>query len=203
MLPDGFCRARTPEGSADPTQEELDGSQNVKNHETTVSNQPQTENRRPIILLDIDGVLNPSLCPNSGGERPLLRLPNDKRALVRRLARCGRIAWVSTWPADIVAGLESQLDLKSPPLRVTMVFRPADADVPTPKLASVTRWLERMNAAGEADWNSVVWVDDVLGDDAQTWAKDHRQPVHLEKPEPDLGLTEVHVARIEAFVAPA
>ena len=30
----------------------------------------------------------------------MLLLSNEKRALVRRLARSGRIAWVSTWPAD-------------------------------------------------------------------------------------------------------
>jgi len=156
---------------------------------------------KPIILLDIDGVLNPAVCPGSGGDRPLLRLSNEKRALVRRLARSGRIAWVSTWPADSVAGLEAQLELDVEPLRVTMVFRQADADMPTPKLTSVARWLFRMDAADDADWDSVVWVDDVLGPDARKWADEHGQPVHLEQPDPDRGLAEAHVARIEAFIA--
>lgn len=156
---------------------------------------------KPVILLDIDGVLNPSVCPASGGDRPALLLSHEKRALVRRLARSGRIAWVSTWPADMVAGLEAQLGLDAEPLRVTMVFRPADADAPTPKLTSVTRWLYRMSAAEESDWDSVVWIDDVLGSDARTWAEGHDRPVHLEQPDPGNGLTEAHVARIEAFVA--
>jgi hypothetical protein len=51
---------------------------------------------KPAILLDIEGVLNPSVCPGSGGDRPVLLLSNEKLALVRRLARSGRIAWVST-----------------------------------------------------------------------------------------------------------
>jgi hypothetical protein len=82
-----------------------------------------------------------------------------------------------------------------------MVFRPADADVPTPKLTSVTRWLYRMSATEESDWDSVVWIDDVLGPDVRNWAMEHGQPVHLEQPAPDSGLTEWHVARIEAFIA--
>jgi hypothetical protein len=165
------------------------------------SNQDGRARMKPVILLDIDGVLNPTVCPNGGGDRPLLRLSHEKRALVRRLARSGRIGWVSTWPADIVAGLEAQLELDVEPLRVTMVFRPADTDSPTPKLTSVTRWLYRMSATEESDWDSVVWIDDVLGTDARKWATEHDQPVHLEQPDPDSGLTEGHVARIEAFVA--
>lgn len=155
--------------------------------------------RKPVILLDIDGVLNPSARPGAVGERPMLRLSNEKRTLVRRLARSGRIAWVSTWPADMVAGLEAQLELNTEPVRVTLVFRQADRDVPTPKLRSVQRWLARMEAAGEADWDSVVWIDDVLGPDALAWAEAHVQPVYLVQPDPTGGLTEEHVERVEAF----
>jgi hypothetical protein len=156
----------------------------------------------PVILLDIDGVLNPAVVPG-GGDRPILRLSTEKLGLVRRLARCGRIAWVSTWPADLIGGLEAQLELDSEPLRVTLVYRSADGDEPTPKLRSVQRWLARMDAAGEAPWDSVVWADDVLGPDARAWAGRHDQPVHLERPNPESGLTEEHVQRIEAFCSGA
>jgi hypothetical protein len=101
----------------------------------------------------------------------------------------------------MVAALEAQLGLDAEPLRVTMVFRPAYADAPTPKLTSVTRWLYRMSATDDADGDSVVWIDDVLGTDARKWATEHDQPVHLEQPDPDSGLTEGDVARVEAFVA--
>ncbi|WP_422758845.1 HAD domain-containing protein [Paenarthrobacter sp. C1] len=154
---------------------------------------------KPVILLDIDGVLNPALVPQRGSERPLPRLSDTKRSLVRRLAGSGRIAWVSTWPADMVASLESQLELGAMPLRAPIVFRQAEGDVPTPKLRSVQRWLVRMDAAGEADWDSVVWIDDVLGSDSVAWAEDHDQPVCLVRPDPAVGLTEEHVEQIEAF----
>ncbi|PTT64218.1 HAD domain-containing protein [Arthrobacter sp. HMWF013] len=156
---------------------------------------------KPIILLDIDGVLNPVAGPGDGGDRPTLTLTPEKIGLVRRLAGLGRIAWVSTWPADLTAGLESQLQLEAEPLRVVMVLRPDDDGQATPKLRSVARWLARMDALGEADWDSVVWIDDVLGADARAWAHNHTQPVLLEKPVPDRGLAEVHVVAVEVFAA--
>ena len=151
---------------------------------------------KPIILLDIDGVLNPVVRPVEGG----LSLSEAKVSLVRRLAECGRIAWVSTWPADQTASLESQLELEIAPLRVTLTLRAGDSDEPTPKLRSVRRWLRRMELAGEADWDAVVWIDDVLGPDAREWAHQHHQPVLLEKPAPAQGLSEVHVVAVEVFV---
>ncbi|WLQ05877.1 HAD domain-containing protein [Arthrobacter oryzae] len=156
---------------------------------------------KPIILLDIDGVLNPALRARPGDLRPDPQLTCARTALVRRLAQCGRIAWVSTWPTEMTAELEDQLQLDVEPLRVTLLLRPADADEPTPKLRSVTRWLARMEASGDADWDSVVWIDDVLGPDAREWARScGLRPVLLEKPGPDLGLTEAHVIAVEVFV---
>ncbi|MHA7297688.1 HAD domain-containing protein [Pseudarthrobacter sp. MDT3-1] len=153
---------------------------------------------KPIILLDIDGVLNPAMEPGDGG-RPRLVITSEKIALVRRLATLGRIAWVSTWPADIVAGLESQLKLEVEPLRVVIVLRPDDEKEPTPKLRMVKRWLHRMDALGEADWDAVVWIDDVLGPDAREWAHSYSQPVLLEKPVPEKGLAEAHIVAVEVF----
>lgn len=152
---------------------------------------------KPVILLDIDGVLNPSLRGRPGAARPDPVLTCEKRVLVRRLARSGRIAWVSTWPAEMTAALECQLELDVEPLRVRLLLRPADSDEPTPKLRSVGRWLDRMEAAGDADWDSVVWIDDVLGTDAREWAHIHDQAVLLQKPDPDQGLTEAHVIAVE------
>jgi hypothetical protein len=55
-----------------------------------------------IILLDVDGVLNPKV-HRGDGDSPDPQLSDLKVALVRRLATKGRIAWVSTrrqmwWP---------------------------------------------------------------------------------------------------------
>lgn len=156
---------------------------------------------KPIILLDIDGVLNPALHGRPSALRPEPALSAEKTGLVRRLARCGRIAWVSTWPAEMTAELEDQLQLEVEPLRVTLLLRPDDDDGPTPKLRSVTRWLARMEASGDADWDSVVWIDDVLGPDARQWAHTFGRPVLLEKPSPDQGLSEAHVVAVEVFAS--
>ncbi|WP_432246228.1 HAD domain-containing protein (plasmid) [Arthrobacter sp. G.S.26] len=153
----------------------------------------------PVILLDVDGVLNPLARPDRGGDRPTLKLSDAKATLVRRLASCGRIAWVSTWPADLTNGLEAQLQLEVDPLRVTLTVRGSDDDEPTPKLRSVTRWLARMESSGDADWDSVVWIDDVLGPDARAWADGYSKPVLLEKPLWNEGLTEAHVIKVEMF----
>ena len=155
---------------------------------------------KPIILLDVDGVLNPVARHGGGGTLPELVLSDGTASLVRRLARCGRIAWVTTWPADSTAGLESQLRLDVEPLRVTLTVRAGASEEPTPKLRSVRRWLATMELLGEADWDSVVWIDDVLGPDAREWAHNHHQPVLLEKPAPGQGLSEVHVVAVEVFV---
>lgn len=156
---------------------------------------------RLLILLDIDGVLNPVARAAGPGEEPELVMSETRIALVRRLAALGRIAWVSSWPAEQRAGLEKQLQLPVEPLRVPLVSRTlSESQAATPKLRPVSHWLKRMELLGEADWDAVVWIDDVLGPDAREWAHQYNQPVLLEKPLPAQGLTEVHVVAVEVFV---
>lgn len=152
----------------------------------------------PLILLDIDGILNPKLVRDGESVEP--HLSDAKVALVRRLAAKGRIAWASSWQGDMVAKLEAQLHLEAEPLRVTITMRPGDEDRPTPKLRSVARWLVRMEMAGEADWDAVVWIDDVLGPDVHEWAHTFGKPVLLEKPDPETGLSEAHVVAVQVFL---
>ncbi|MDR6417090.1 HAD domain-containing protein [Pseudarthrobacter sulfonivorans] len=156
---------------------------------------------KPLILLDIDGVLNPTARAATTGGEPRLVLSAARVALVRRLARCGRIAWVSTWPAEQTAGLEAQLQLDEQPLRVPLPVKALnESGAATPKLRPVSRWLARMELLGDADWDSVVWIDDVLGPDARDWASQYGSPVLLEKPAPARGLMDVHVVAVEVFV---
>jgi hypothetical protein len=155
---------------------------------------------KSLILLDIDGVLNPAVQPGIDGDGPVLVLSDARRSLVRRLAVCGRIAWVSTWPLAQTSGIESQLLLSTEPLRVTLPRASLDESyAATPKLRPVSRWLARMNGAGEADWDAVVWIDDVLGPDADSWAVEQTMAVLLVKPSATTGLTAKHVEDVEAF----
>ena len=156
---------------------------------------------KPLILLGIDGVLNPLARAGSPGGPLELVLSDVKVALVNRLAAFGSIAWVSTWPEEQTAGLESQLRLGDEPLRVPLPARAlSESEAPTPKLRSVTRWLARMELSGEVTWDSVVWIDDVLGPDAHEWAHGFRHQVLLVKPVPAEGLTEAHIVAVEVFV---
>lgn len=157
---------------------------------------------RPLILLDIDGVLNPGVRAAGAGDSPGLVLSDAMAALVRRLAACGRIAWVSTWPAEQTAGLGMQLHLDAAPLRVPLPLAAlTGSEAATPKLRPVKRWLARRELLGEAAWDSVVWIDDVLGPDAYEWAQHEARPVLLVKPTPARGLIEAHVVAVEVFVA--
>lgn len=155
---------------------------------------------KPLILLDIEGVLNPEAHPNGAGDGAERSLSDAKVSLVRGLATCGRIAWVSTSPEDLSAELESQLQLEKEPLRVELAMRESDVDAPTPKLRAVTEWLAGKESAGEADWDAVVWIDDVLGQDAHEWAEGFGQPVLLEKTSPEEGLTKEQVESVKAFL---
>jgi hypothetical protein len=158
---------------------------------------------KPLILLDIDGVLNPVIRPDKDGDGPALVLSAERRGLVQRLAEHGRIAWVSTWPVTQTAGLEAQLLLTTEPLRVPLPPHTAGySDAATPKLLPVSRWLARMDAVGEADWDAVIWIDDMLGPDAFSWAEEHPMPVLLVKPVAATGLAPEHLLSVEQFSRP-
>lgn len=155
---------------------------------------------KPIILLDVNGVLNPQ--PESDGQSDNAgpHLSDLKRALVGRLAAKGRIAWVSTSPSDVLDSLEAQLELEAKPLRVPIEPEPGDDDQQTPKLGLIARWLGSMEAEGKSDWDGVVWIDDQLGPDVHDWARHYALPVLLEKPHPVEGLTEAHVVAVQVFI---
>ena len=155
---------------------------------------------KPIILLDVNGVLNPKLPPDGSSNGGNAHVSDLKAALVRRLATKGRIAWVSTSPDDVLDGLEAQLELEVNPLRVAITPVQDDEDKQTPKLGPVARWLNKMEAESAADWDAIVWVDDALGTDVHDWAHQYHQPVLLEKPNPEEGLTEAHVVAVQVFI---
>ncbi|MEW1812579.1 HAD domain-containing protein [Pseudarthrobacter phenanthrenivorans] len=155
---------------------------------------------KPLILLDINGVLNPKIRSEGSSESQHPRLSDLKAALVHRLASKGRIAWVSTSDDDFVDALEAQLELEVEPLRVAISPEPDDEHRQTPKLGSVVRWLDKMDAGGDADWDAIVWIDDALGQDVHDWAHQYQRPVLLEKPDPEEGLTDGHVVAVQVFI---
>lgn len=156
-----------------------------------------------LILLDVDGVLNPHVVSDRrrGGHR--LVLDPERAELVRRLAAVGTIVWATTWPPRLTSVLAS--DLKLPADTPAITFDggvPRDPRFPgfTGKLQSVAMWLEAETAAG-AVIDAVVWIDDNLREDAFEWAASQSVPFHVLVPDAAAGLTADEVTEIEEFLA--
>ena len=154
---------------------------------------------RPLIFLDIDGVLNPGVTHDARGAR--LVLSPERVGLVRELAAVARIVWASTVDSALTLQLTEQIDLPADTQRVRFANDlPVHPDFPgtTPKLQSIARWLDRLDTNERP--SAIVWIDDIQRADARAWAA--RQPVAtlLLQPNADRGLLEQHVAEARAFV---
>lgn len=143
---------------------------------------------RPIILLEVDGVLNPTI---AGGE---VAISSERGELVLELARAGEIVWTTSWPADVTFQLERAVGLEGQTRRVPLVGKSDGAA--TPKLQSIARWVERSTFP----LTPVVWIDDWLRSDARSWASGQDRPWLLVQPETSTGLTRVHVAAVVEFL---
>jgi hypothetical protein len=150
---------------------------------------------RPLIFVDVDGVLIPLRACPTGADRPscdhtrgihdsvgnplLDRLdPLDGRRL---LALPGDLVWATTWVADANEIIAPALG----PAALPLIDWPDGDDVPERgvhwKTAALTRW-----AAGRA----FVWLDDEVTDADRQWVAAHyRQPALLHSVDPHLGLT--------------
>ena len=149
---------------------------------------------RVLILLDVDGVLNPV------AQHPRLVLSPDRVLLVQQLAALGDIVWATTWSPTHTFHLTRDLAL---PGSTEGIAFPRDmhadpaAPAPTPKLHWVARWLARQDDPAPA----VVWIDDLLRSDAVDWADARPWPTLLVHPEPRVGLTPEHLETVARFVA--
>lgn len=146
---------------------------------------------RDLVLLDVDGVLNPRLAAGR------LHVSPERAALVRELAELGRLVWATTYPSVLAHDLGESIGLAE---RADAIAFPAELDAdphrpaPTPKLHWVRRWLGRQH------YDRAVWIDDRLGADAAEWARAEAS-VHLVSPDPREGLLPSHLAEARAFLA--
>jgi len=157
--------------------------------------------RKPLLLVDIDGVLNPFVpegepLPSGyvrhtvAGQRVLLRL--DHGMWLRALAARFELVWVSTWEAEantLVGPL-----IGAPPDLPYIRFSERTADGWTWKLPAVRRF------AGD---RPLAWLDDDPGPDVAAWAATRGAPTLVVSPDPRAGWTEVEYRRLVAFAADA
>jgi hypothetical protein len=149
---------------------------------------------RPLILLDIDGVINVSngdlregwtghlLQVDGGGEFVAVR--DDLEKLLDRLALVGDLMWASGWneSGPLLFGLLIPWLGDLPHLTFEWV------GIEVPKLATI------QEAVGD---RRVVWLDDRIPPEAAEWVASRPFPTLLVHVDPKVGLDEEHLAAIE------
>ena len=149
---------------------------------------------KPLLLLDVDGVLCP-IGPGPGesmralvvGEFPVTfseQLPSRLSDLSTRFT----LVWATSWEHDANQWLAPVLGLPELPL-ISFAGRPGRAGR-TWKLAAVRRFV------GD---QPMAWADDELGRDAHAWARRRAAPTLLLDINPARGLAVAHVEVLVEF----
>ena len=149
---------------------------------------------RPLLLLDVDGVLNPfPECPTGFEEHDFfpeddepVRLARVHAEWLRELAATFDVAWATGWGDDAnrllgpFFGLPDCAVAPMPPIP----FGPAE------KVPAVAAF------AGE---RPAAWVDDSIGPEAHEWASSRGSPTLLVPVDPAGGLLRRHVDELLAW----
>jgi hypothetical protein len=150
---------------------------------------------RPLLFVDVDGVLNPYAaltCPDGylehhlfPGEEPV-RLRTDHGPWFHELAAAFELVWGTGWN---VADRRHLVELLALPeigrgLVMTGPFHPRDK---VPAIAAV------------AAARPLAWIDDLLEPEAWAWAAARAEPTLLVPVDPCAGLDRAHVDALLAW----
>jgi hypothetical protein len=149
----------------------------------------------PILLLDVDGVLNPyPTCPPGFAEYALF--PNDDEPVrlaavhgswLHELGRCFKLVWATSWGSEANRLLCPLFELPELPV---IAFPEAPFD-PAAKTPAIDAFVGNQ---------PVAWVDDVITPEARLWAAGRKAPTLLVDVDPAAGLTRPAVDRMLEWV---
>jgi hypothetical protein len=149
--------------------------------------------QRPMLFVDIAGVLNPHSgpCPDGSDEHWLfpsddspVRVCQEHSGWLHELAQHYDLAWGTSWTASDRAALGRVLHL---PAFVGAVALPSGQFDPALKVPAI-----ELVAGGRP----LAWIDDMLTAVARAWAEHRDAPTLLIPIEPSKGLTRAHVDRL-------
>jgi hypothetical protein len=156
------------------------------------------ENGRPLLLVDVDGVISLfGTGTDPGGCVPALveGIPHllSRRAgpLLTRLARTFECVWCTGWE-DRADGHLPHL-LGAPVGWPHIVFSDRPEDDAHWKLGGIDAFAGRSRA--------LAWIDDAHDARCHAWAQERPGPTLLVATETAVGLTEAHVEEVEAWAA--
>jgi ADP-ribosylglycohydrolase len=159
------------------------------------SGQPDRE--RPLLLVDVDGVLNPYAPPDGesadgyeerhvGAQRVLLSRRHGH--WLRDLARHFELVWATTWAEEANQIIGPAIGL-APDLPV-IAFSERTPDDWTWKLPAVERFVGN---------RAVAWLDDDPGPGAEEWAESRTSATLLVRPDGRVGWSEDDYGQLLAF----
>ena len=153
---------------------------------------------RPVLLVDIDGVLNVygvEDCPEGYLEFELFPEDDEPARLcpahgvwLRELGEQFDLAWASAWGVDAHRLLGPILGVHEFPF----VPLPASPFPPAEKVPAIASFVGQRPAA---------WIDDVVTPQARAWARDRRTPTILVEVDHRIGLQRRQVDELLAWSA--
>lgn len=153
-------------------------------------------NYKPILLLDIDGVINiePPVKENQvetlniGTER--IFFPKNIRENLAKLIPVFDIIWASAWEADAPIDLAPELGLPDFP---HLVF-PGENN---PRFLGFHAWkLSVIDKLFNNDERALAWIDDDFDAECRTWGKERKAPTLLVPTDPYIGLSKTDALKM-------
>lgn len=160
-------------------------------HQTQLAIKAQTDNRRPVLFVDVDGVV--SLFGFAGGELPgsfhhidgiVHCIGRDAGARLKRLAARYELVWATGWEEKANEYLPRLLELEARELPVLTFDGRAVFGTAHWKVEAIDEY------AGD---RPAAWIDDNLDDRCRAWAEGRSAPTLLVETEAAAGITEEDV----------